>query len=225
MPRTLSGCCLMILISYFVTSSTKLSHLFLDLRHHPFVARLAEQRARQLWISRFTSFTDAPLSVVIDRLFDLLSESEKDCDHGDQRETEKIDKPKSKILTFSDGRQDAAYFASDFQRTHTEFLYRQSIWNAFQATLSDHYSTITEIEQELQRLFRNSSIPHPDRDPEIHHKSYSSHETNQHLKLKLTSRDLDNWQKKDLVKFYYVNSVYPRPGGDQWSPLVCWHAM
>jgi len=33
------------------------------------------RRMRQTWMSRFTSFTDAPLSVVIDRLFDLLSES------------------------------------------------------------------------------------------------------------------------------------------------------
>jgi hypothetical protein len=39
------------------------------------------RRMRQTWMSRFTSFTDAPLSVVIDRLFDLLSE----CFQGSTR--------------------------------------------------------------------------------------------------------------------------------------------
>ena len=177
------------------------------------------------WRSRFTSFTDSPLSVVIDRLFDLLSEPVNASDHGILRETEKIQKPNSKILTFSDGRQDAAYFASDFQRSHTEFLYRQCIWTAFQKTSIDDYSTITDMEQELQHLFRVSSIPHPDREPERHHKSYSSNESNKHLNLGLTSRDLDNLAKNGLVKYYCVNSVYLRPGGDQWRPLVCWPAM
>ena len=149
------------------------------------------RRMRQTWMSRFTSFTDAPLSVVIDRLFDLLSEPSHGSDTVKQRESEKIEKPSSKILTFSDGRQDAAYFASDFQRSHTEFLYRQSIWKAYSGVASNGLATMTDVEKELTQLLREASIPHPDRNPELHHKSYSSNEPNQHLKLNTAAKDLD----------------------------------
>lgn len=149
------------------------------------------KRQRQAWMSRFTSFTDAPLSVVIDRLFDLLSETSKGSASLTRRGPGKIEKPNSKILTFSDGRQDAAYFASDFQRSHTEFLYRQSIWRAFSEVAVGESATITEVEDQLSQLLRESSIPHPDRDPELHHKSYASNEPNPHLKLNRASRDLD----------------------------------
>jgi ATP-dependent helicase YprA (DUF1998 family) len=154
------------------------------------------RRQRQTWMSRFTSFTDAPLSVVIDRLFDLLSETTHGSTSVEQREAERIQKPSSKILTFSDGRQDAAYFASDFQRSHTEFLYRQSIWKAFRNVAVNRSATITEVEDELRDQLREASIPHPDRVPELHHKSYSSHEPNQHLKLSRASKDLDKLAAK-----------------------------
>jgi ATP-dependent helicase YprA (DUF1998 family)/uncharacterized protein with PIN domain len=154
------------------------------------------RRMRQTWMSRFTSFTDAPLSVVIDRLFDLLSEPAQKSAIDNQRGAEKIVKPNSKILTFSDGRQDAAYFASDFQRSHTEFLYRQSIWKAFRGVAVNGSATITEVEDELREKLRGASIPHPDRDPELHHKSYSSHEPNQHLKLSRAAKDLDKLAAK-----------------------------
>jgi ATP-dependent helicase YprA (DUF1998 family) len=154
------------------------------------------RRMRQTWMSRFTSFTDAPLSVVIDRLFDLLSEPAQKSAIDTQREAEMIVKPNSKILTFSDGRQDAAYFASDFQRSHTEFLYRQSIWKAFRGVAVNGSATITEVEDELREQLRGASIPHPDRDPELHHKSYSSHEPNQHLKLSRAAKDLDKLATK-----------------------------
>jgi hypothetical protein len=149
------------------------------------------RRMRQTWMSRFTSFTDAPLSVVIDRLFDLLSESSHASATVKQSESEKIEKPSSKILTFSDGRQDAAYFASDFQRSHTEFLYRQSIWKAFSGVASNGSATMFDVEEELTQLLREASIPHPDRNPELHHKSYSSNEPNQNLKLNTAAKDLD----------------------------------
>ncbi|SBO42673.1 DEAD/DEAH box helicase [Cyanobium sp. NIES-981] len=149
------------------------------------------RRLRQNWMSRFTSFTDAPLSVVIDRLFDLLSETNHRPASTTDGESDKIEKPDSKILTFSDGRQDAAYFASDFQRSHTEFLYRQSIWKAFLRVATDESATITEVEEELRQLLRAASIPHPDRDPELHHKSYASNELNQHLRLNRAGKDLD----------------------------------
>jgi ATP-dependent helicase YprA (DUF1998 family) len=154
------------------------------------------RRQRQTWMSRFTSFTDAPLSVVIDRLFDLLSESAGRSTGTKKEAANRIEKPNSKILTFSDGRQDAAYFASDFQRSHTEFLYRQSIWKAYRSVAVNRSATITEVEDELREQLREASIPHPDRDPELHHKSYSSHESNQHLKLSRAAKDLDKLAAK-----------------------------
>lgn len=154
------------------------------------------RRLRQTWMSRFTSFTDAPLSVVIDRLFDLLSDTGHQSAGTAHGEAAKIEKPSSKILTFSDGRQDAAYFASDFQRSHTEFLYRQSIWKAFLRVAADESATITEVEEELRQLLREASIPHPDRDPELHHKSYASNEPNQHLRLNRAAKDLDKLAAK-----------------------------
>ena len=149
------------------------------------------RRMRQTWMSRFTSFTDAPLSVVIDRLFDLLSEEAQGSASDNHTVAEKIVKPNSKILTFSDGRQDAAYFASDFQRSHTEFLYRQSIWKSFSSVASNGSATMKQVEEELARLLREASIPHPDRKSELHHKSYASNEPNQHLRLNTTAKDLD----------------------------------
>jgi len=154
------------------------------------------RRMRQTWMSRFTSFTDAPLSVVIDRLFDLLNESGHQPLGTAHDEAAKIEKPNSKILTFSDGRQDAAYFASDFQRSHTEFLYRQSIWRAFTGVSLNGKATVTKVEERLKQLLREASIPNPDRDPELHHKSYSSRESNQHLKLTWAASDLDELAEK-----------------------------
>ncbi len=113
-------------------------------------------------VGRFTSFTDAPLAVMLDRTLELLNLS------GDADQV----KASPKILTFSDGRQDAAFFASDFQRTHTENLYRQCVWSAFQATARDGKATIGDVEKEITQYFLTTSIPHPDRIASIHHKSY-----------------------------------------------------
>jgi ATP-dependent helicase YprA (DUF1998 family) len=154
------------------------------------------RRQRQGLMSRFTSFTDAPLSVVIDRLFELLSDFKNGQAKARHNGIDKIEKPDSKVLTFSDGRQDAAYFASDFQRSHTEILYRQSVWQAFLRAEAKNTATITEVEDELVELLRHASIPHPDRDPELHHKSYSSNELNQHLRLSRAARDLDKLATK-----------------------------
>jgi hypothetical protein len=57
-------------------------------------------------INRFISYTDAPLSAMIDTLFNLLPESASAENKASKR----------KLLTFSDGRQDAAFFASDYHR-------------------------------------------------------------------------------------------------------------
>jgi hypothetical protein len=102
---------------------------------------------------------------MLDSLFELLPEPEKVPDGYTKR----------KLLTFSDGRQDAAFFASDFQRTHTETLYRQLVWKAFQEVKDeeDIIASVGRVETRLKEmLFEEYSIPHPDRNPTVHHQSY-----------------------------------------------------
>ncbi len=113
-------------------------------------------------IGRFVSYTDAPLEVMLDSLFELLPEP------GEAKETFS----QRKLLTFSDGRQDASFFASDFQRTHTETLYRQMVWRAFDEVQQDSCASVTKVQEELIRRFLEVSIPHPDRLADYHHRSY-----------------------------------------------------
>jgi ATP-dependent helicase YprA (DUF1998 family) len=120
-------------------------------------ARRGDQALR-----RVVSFTDAPLSVLLDSLFELLPEGSQSATSGS----------KPKILTFSDGRQDAAFFASDFQRTHTENLYRQEVIQAFHSVEENGLASVGDVGQQIKHQFLHSSIPHPDRNPDIHHRSY-----------------------------------------------------
>jgi ATP-dependent helicase YprA (DUF1998 family) len=120
-------------------------------------ARRGDQALR-----RVVSFTDAPLAVLLDSLFELLPEGSQSTSSGS----------KPKILTFSDGRQDAAFFASDFQRTHTENLYRQEVIQAFRNVEEHGLASVGDVEQQIKYQFLHSSIPHPDRNPDIHHRSY-----------------------------------------------------
>ncbi|MCS7291912.1 MAG: DEAD/DEAH box helicase [Gloeomargarita sp. SKYBB_i_bin120] len=118
-------------------------------------------------ISRFVSYTDAPLEVMIDSLFTLLPESARPTHQPTRR----------KLLVFSDVRQDAAFFASDFQRTHTEVLYRQCVWQAFQQSRDPQgVASVGQVENALIQYFLTASIPHPDRSPEWHHQSYVPHD-------------------------------------------------
>ncbi len=119
-------------------------------------------RSQMSAIGRFASYTDAPLEVMLDSLFELLPETGEANGTFSQR----------KILTFSDGRQDASFFASDFQRTHTETLYRQLVWQAFEDVQDNGSASVTEVQEELIRRFLNVSIPHPDRQADFHHRSY-----------------------------------------------------
>ncbi|WP_121970948.1 DEAD/DEAH box helicase [Leptolyngbya sp. BC1307] len=126
-------------------------------------------------IGRFVSYTDAPLEVMLDSLFELLPQpkTEKDSLQATGR----------KLLTFSDGRQDAAFFASDFQRTHTEALYRQLIWRAFEEVQENNVTSVNQVEEKLVEYFLERSIPHPDRESDKHHRSYVADDTNEESSL------------------------------------------
>lgn len=123
-------------------------------------------------IGRFVSYTDAPLEVLLDSLFTLLPDTS--ANWQSEQPT------KRKLLTFSDGRQDAAFFASDFQRTHTETLYRQMVWRAFQSVKDGQGSaSVGQVENKLTEKFLEISLPHPDRDAQKHHQSYVPYDPNE----------------------------------------------
>lgn len=114
---------------------------------------------------RFISYTDTPLEVMIDSLFELLPDADLN--------TQPDQPTKRKILTFSDHRQGAAFFASHFQRTHTEAMYRQLVWQAFQDVKDEKgIASVIQVEDRLVEQFLKISIPHPDRNSELHHLSY-----------------------------------------------------
>lgn len=116
-----------------------------------------------LAINRFVTYTDGALEAMLDSLFELLPEPEKIGNNSSKR----------KLLTFSDGRQDAAFFASDYQRTHTEIVYRQMLWRAFRRIKNDEgVTSVTQVINELKGKFLEVSIPHPDRKSDLNYTSY-----------------------------------------------------
>ena len=118
---------------------------------------------RALAINRFVTYTDEPLQAAIDSLFELFPESDKN----------ENDASTKKLLTFSDGRQDAAFFAADYQRNRTELVYRQMLWQAFeQVKDNNHTASITQVVDQLKQVFFKTSVPHPDRNSEINYYSY-----------------------------------------------------
>lgn len=131
-------------------------------------------RSRTAAIRRFVSYTDAPLEVMLDSLFELLPEPEP------------VLMPKytkRKLLTFSDGRQDAAFFASDFQRTHTETSYRQMVWQAFSTVQEEGVASVNQVREQLSDQLLDISIPHPDREASKHHRSYVANDSHEEASL------------------------------------------
>jgi ATP-dependent helicase YprA (DUF1998 family) len=129
----------------------------------PKCAACGVRPTRSQAINRFVTYTDEPLQVAIDSLFELLPEAERQNGEASQR----------KLLTFSDGRQDAAFFASDHQRNSTEKVYRQMLVTAFEAAKdSNESTTIKQLTNRLMSFFLETSIPHPDRTLDDNYKSY-----------------------------------------------------
>ncbi len=133
------------------------------------------RRTQMSAISRFVSYTDAPLEVMLDSLFELLPEP--GGTQPGRSQSQQAQASQRKLLTFSDSRQDAAFFASDFQRTHTETLYRQVVWHAFQTVECNSTATVSAVADAVVDLFLQRSIPHPDRQAKLHHRSYVVRDT------------------------------------------------
>lgn len=113
-------------------------------------------------INRFVTYTDEPLQATLDSLFELLPESKPNKNPTSDK----------KLLTFSDSRQDAAFFAADYQRNRTEIVYRQMLWQAFQKVENNNTASITQVVSRLQQDFLETSLPHPDRNSERNYLSY-----------------------------------------------------
>ena len=114
-------------------------------------------------INRLVTYTDRPLQATIDSLFELFPESKSN----------ENDASTKKLLTFSDGRQDAAFFAADYQRNRTEMVYRQMLWRAFEDVKDDDdTASITQVVNQLKQEFITKSLPHPDRISEKNYLSY-----------------------------------------------------
>ena len=129
----------------------------------PKCAACGVRPTRSQTINRFVTYTDEPLQIAIDSLFELLPEAERKNGEASER----------KLLTFSDGRQDAAFFASDYQRNSTEKVYRQMLWQSFQEAKNNNcIAAVRTLIDQLKLNFTEISIPHPDRTSTDNYKSY-----------------------------------------------------
>ncbi|GAA6623547.1 DEAD/DEAH box helicase [Scytonema sp. NUACC26] len=162
-------------------------------------------------INRFVAYTDEPLETMIDSLFNILPESENIKGSASKR----------KLLTFSDGRQDAAFFASDYQRNHTEILYRQMIWKAFDdAKDHDNTASVSQVINKLTLLFLETSIPHPDRDSRRNYLSYFP-EDEESLDNKKDCQDSSEARAKELLLREFALPFNRRSTLEAFTILAC----
>lgn len=178
----------------------------------PKCATCGSRPNRSQAINRFIAYTDAPLEAMIDSLFELLPESQR-------RSTEAS---KRKLLTFSDGRQDAAFFASDFQRNHTETLYRQMVWQAFQAVKNENSSaSVKQLTKKLRDLFLETPIAHPDRNASDHHRSYCPTDSFNRLKNELDCEEFAEKRAKELLLREFAIPYARRSSLEAFALLAC----
>ena len=167
---------------------------------------------KSLAINRFVAYTDAPLEAMVDSLFDLLPEPTQSDENISKR----------KLLTFSDGRQDAAFFASDYQRTHTEMLYRQTIWQAFQSAKNQNgIANVTRFTRQLQQIFLDRSIPHPDRNSERNYKSYCPQDPIDGRQAQSSCEDWSEERAKELLLREFAIPFARRSSLEAFAMLAC----
>ena len=183
--------------------------------HGCYLPKCAACSARPIYtqaINRLVNYTDAPLEAMIDSLFDLLPEPEKTETNSSKR----------KLLSFSDGRQDAAFFASDYQRTHTEMLYRQMLWQAFQdvKNANNNVASVTQLINTLKNKFLENYIPHPDRDSRINYLSYCPKDP-ESLENKIDCQDSAEARAKEILLREFALTFNRRSTVEAFTLLTC----
>jgi ATP-dependent helicase YprA (DUF1998 family) len=177
----------------------------------PKCAACGVRPTRSQTINRFVTYTDEPLQIAIDSLFELLPEAERENGAASER----------KLLTFSDGRQDAAFFASDYQRNSTEKVYRQMLWQAFQeAKGDDGVATVKKLTEQLKLNFVETSIPHPDRTSADNYKSYRQ-EDEQSFDNKRDCEDKAEKRAKEILVREFALPFNRRSTFEAYTLLAC----
>lgn len=177
----------------------------------PKCAACGVRPTRSQTINRFVTYTDEPLQITIDSLFQLLPEAERKNGEASER----------KLLTFSDGRQDAAFFASDYQRNSTEKVYRQMLWQSFQeAKGADGVATVKKLTERLKLNFVETSIPHPDRTSADNYKSYRQ-EDEQSFGNKRDCEDKAEKRAKEILIREFALPFNRRSTFEAYTLLAC----
>ncbi|MGB5635006.1 MAG: hypothetical protein WBM86_19795, partial [Waterburya sp.] len=167
---------------------------------------------RALAINRFVTYTDRPLQATIDSLFELFPESESNRNRASTK----------KLLTFSDGRQDAAFFAADYQRNRTELVYRQMLWRAFeQVSDNDRTASITQVVNQLKQDFLERSLPHPDRHSNLNYKSYCSKDGEESLENKKNCQEAAEKRAKEILLREFCLTFNRRSTLEAFAILAC----
>ena len=168
---------------------------------------------RALAINRFVTYTDRPLQVSINSLFKLLSESQPNSNQASAK----------KLLTFSDGRQDAAFFAADYQRNRTELVYRQMLYQAFDNVNKDNDNTasITQVVNQLKQDFLETSLPHPDRHSILNYKSYFSKDGEESLENKKNCQEAAEKRAKEILLREFCLTFNRRSTLEAFAILAC----
>lgn len=163
-------------------------------------------------INRFVTYTDEPLQVAIDSLFELLPEAERDDGEATKR----------KLLTFSDGRQDAAFFAADYQRNSSERVYRQMLWQSFQEVKgSDSVVSINQLTDRLKFNFLEISIPHPDRHANDNYKSYRCADEDQSFGNPRDCEERAQKRAKEILVREFALPFNRRSSFEAYTLLAC----
>ncbi len=177
----------------------------------PKCAACGSRPIRTQAINRFVAYTDAPLEAMIDSLFEILPEADREEGKASKR----------KLLAFSDGRQDAAFFASDYQRARTETVYRQLIWRAFQDSKGeDGIASVTQVTDKLKLTFLESSISHPDRDSGKNYLSYCPEDA-ESLANKRDCEDSAEARSKELLLREFALPFARRSTLEALAVLAC----
>lgn len=165
-------------------------------------------------INRFVTYTDEPLQATIDSLFELLPESESTKNKASDK----------KLLTFSDGRQDAAFFAADYQRNRTEIVYRQMLWQAFEDVKDyDNTASITQVVNRLKDNFTETFLPHPDRHSDLNYLSYRTQDNKEsrHLQNKKDCQEAAEKRAKEILLREFCLTFNRRSTLEAFAILAC----